>query len=687
MHSCTAKIADNASEARIKFWRDRSDDAEEVPEDDPLYLLFQRPHPALSYHQWLRNTTIWHWHWGDQVWALRRGVGESNGQQSRQDWIDDPNRLTGGKFEALLNMPPAERLQLWPLKPTVVNEVKGDSGLIEGWKLNTSSGQIPIPKAATAHVYSPDPYDAEFLRGMGRLSAILRVAQIDFAAEQYIESSVSNGGVPNILLVGKHGLTEAQAKAAQRKVREEHQSSDKNGLAMVLSGDIDVHFPGHSPKDMEWGRLRFWDRETIISVLGASPAFLGITEGVQRGNMEESVQSVWMNTITPWLEILATEIENELLPLLPEPWRSYGVSFETGHIKALQESEDAKIDRTIKLFQSLPLSMSEAAELASWEIPEHLAGRDERHQTATPLDTTSLRPSDPQVEEDDTERGAVSAQAIKKLDLLEMEHFRIAAARAFRDQTMTWESQIGKAVRRVFEGYVQASLRMAQDISREGKPIAASMTRRDLSIGDFEQLFPDIKLWQEKLYGRVGKIEEKAYLAQAQSMADALGAARLAELTDPNVVAFLAQKEIAVKETLVTLRTALRDTLLRNLQDGPGVGTLADQIREVLESYKTDLKVMQDQLGARAQLIARTETTSIANAARVEEAKGQGVQEMRWISARDANVRESHRDLDGERRPVGEEFGYGLRFPGDPQADVSEIANCRCSIAATSKGL
>lgn len=49
-----------------------------------------------------------------------------------------------------------------------------------------------------------------------------------------------------------------------------------------------------------------------------------------------------------------------------------------------------------------------------------------------------------------------------------------------------------------------------------------------------------------------------------------------------------------------------------------------------------------------------------------------------WVSMRDAKVRDSHQELDGVTRKVGEEFKPDLKFPRDPQAPIEEVANCRC---------
>jgi len=54
-----------------------------------------------------------------------------------------------------------------------------------------------------------------------------------------------------------------------------------------------------------------------------------------------------------------------------------------------------------------------------------------------------------------------------------------------------------------------------------------------------------------------------------------------------------------------------------------------------------------------------------------------------WRSAGDSRVRHTHRALNGDSIGFSERFaspsGTTLRFPGDPEAPISETSGCRCS--------
>lgn len=90
---------------------------------------------------------------------------------------------------------------------------------------------------------------------------------------------------------------------------------------------------------------------------------------------------------------------------------------------------------------------------------------------------------------------------------------------------------------------------------------------------------------------------------------------------------------------------------------------------------------------------ARTMATGAQNAGRVDSykrAERMGIEmEQEWIATLDMRTRHEHRQLDGQRRKVGEPFevdGYKIMFPGDPSAEGFLIYNCRCTLGGVVKG-
>ena len=128
-------------------------------------------------------------------------------------------------------------------------------------------------------------------------------------------------------------------------------------------------------------------------------------------------------------------------------------------------------------------------------------------------------------------------------------------------------------------------------------------------------------------------------------------------------------------------RQKLTSAIMQGVVQGESIPNIAKRLEEVTD------------MGKKAAIRnARTYTTAAENGGRVDSyqrAVGMGIEmEQEWMATLDGRTRDSHRALDGEVIPVGEDemFSNGCRYPGDPECDdPAEIYNCRCRVIARLK--
>ena len=130
---------------------------------------------------------------------------------------------------------------------------------------------------------------------------------------------------------------------------------------------------------------------------------------------------------------------------------------------------------------------------------------------------------------------------------------------------------------------------------------------------------------------------------------------------------------------------------------------LQREFRQALDNHESTedliarIRRVCDMSAARARTIAQTERTRAANGQRYADAieeyltaydkavrghrKRPAKPVFQWVNPRRAREpRPHHVAVSGSRRAIGEEFLPGLRYPGDPNADASEVINCHCYI-------
>lgn len=103
-------------------------------------------------------------------------------------------------------------------------------------------------------------------------------------------------------------------------------------------------------------------------------------------------------------------------------------------------------------------------------------------------------------------------------------------------------------------------------------------------------------------------------------------------------------------------------------------------------------------LKMRADMITRTETMQAVNLGRFESSRqtmrDAGITEDQvtrtWRSTKDKRTRDTHRAMDGQQvtgfdQPFRSPSGAGLRYPGDPEAPLSEVIQCRCVVTVSIK--
>lgn len=120
----------------------------------------------------------------------------------------------------------------------------------------------------------------------------------------------------------------------------------------------------------------------------------------------------------------------------------------------------------------------------------------------------------------------------------------------------------------------------------------------------------------------------------------------------------------------------IQQTITQSILMGRGV-------EDTAESIVSRLQTMGYTSAMRA---ARTATTAAQNGGRYaanQAAVDLGVKlQNMWVCVMDSHTRDSHRDMDGEKAEVDAEFSNGLKYPGDPSGEASEVYNCRCSLCA-----
>lgn len=177
----------------------------------------------------------------------------------------------------------------------------------------------------------------------------------------------------------------------------------------------------------------------------------------------------------------------------------------------------------------------------------------------------------------------------------------------------------------------------------------------------------------ERLTAEVGPVQDEEFQKWAERTMRELGVSVSFDMRNPLVRQALEK----AGERVQGINSTTADHLRRELQDGVSAG---EGIREL--TARVD-DVFNHAERYRSERIARTETVGLSNAANLTAWHQSGVVEGKeWLSVRDGQTREEHRELDGQRVGLDEAFrtreGKTAQHPGG--FGVAELdINCRCT--------
>jgi SPP1 gp7 family putative phage head morphogenesis protein len=137
----------------------------------------------------------------------------------------------------------------------------------------------------------------------------------------------------------------------------------------------------------------------------------------------------------------------------------------------------------------------------------------------------------------------------------------------------------------------------------------------------------------------------------------------------------LPPKVLAVSKNMQWNHQNIRNIVAKGIIKGNSINGIAKDLAK--EMPNRNMKMVRTH--------ARTMVTYAQNQGRLnrfKEAKAKGIDmEKVWMATLDNRTRDTHRELDGQKKPLDEPFeveGYTIMEPADPQAHPSLVYNCRC---------
>lgn len=218
-----------------------------------------------------------------------------------------------------------------------------------------------------------------------------------------------------------------------------------------------------------------------------------------------------------------------------------------------------------------------------------------------------------------------------------------------------------------------------QNLQAYGQSAARNELSKIVLDKDLTQMIQAIYKTAGVLGARMLREEQARYLKQVEKKAAGFGR------NERWIQAVVQYLRVHMLEFVSGITDTMREDILKALEKAIEEGWgIAETVRYLQRS---------DLVEARAKVIARTEINRAANVGHAEAAKELPYEvDKKWSAARDHRTRQSHIIINGHttdengyfRVPIfsgKKQIGWDeMQFPGDPNAHVSNNANCRCRV-------
>lgn len=576
-------------------------------------------------------------------------------------WLKEPTR--GGGID-----------RLTPFSGDEVMVEPADGRIHGRFRITLAGGRQEVfPPERVVYFRETNPYG--WSSGLAPLDAALGMLNLGQTATTTVKALLKNALFPSVIIQTDAGWNPTETEWEDFKASiDQYASQDRKGAPLTLHGGGTVTAVAMRLKDLMPDDVLDRVEASVAAAFGIPPVVLGFLAGLKNSpwsQMAEARRMTYEDTIEPmWRrdekaltrQLLLAPVDRGRQPLDADP--SHVVRFDGGSVRALQADRKTQAD-IAKLWADMRIARRNELRVQCGLEPSDDPADDELPAFEAPVAPNPF--GAPTGEPDDDAKAATKAAISDPRAVRWMIWDAVV-----RSQEFAWKLTSGA----LLQQDRAKALQLAGETLEAAKAAPPALDTKDDAppppfgadpesvrqlIKKLEAALGDPAEWTGPMRALVQETAKRAVEAAARDLGISF------DLLQPEVIRY-AERHAAKLVTGIgeTTRDAMRSTLTAGLEEGDGISELTKRISEAGAFGES-----------RAELIARTETTTVTNNAGREAtsawAKGVGAKvEKSWLSARDGRVREEHKALDdGKWIPVDQPFPNGLQAPGEP--------NCRCT--------
>lgn len=568
-------------------------------------------------------------HTGEEFWALYQKNKDTFGEAFI--WIESGREDPFQREGKIKNM--------WVLFSPLVEVVIKDGEIIEFIYCKNTESERHFKTEEIMYSFYPDPQKP--MRGESLLVSGTRVIDTDIQISDYHARVLKNGGRPDGILKfkSKEKLSKKQRQELESQYEKEYAGAKKAGRPMFLAGETEYQKIGLSPDELDFIETKKMTLNDILILTGVPKSVLASFDDIKYDNARESMRMFLSETIKPLMRQLCNKLNEDVVT----------DKYELDFVDPTPEDHELKFKKLTTANDVNAMTLNEKRlELGLEEI-------DGGEEIYAPFNIMPLGTSDRATEK---QYKKITSKSETKHPLSDPD-VRENYAKVYEKRLSRREELMKRILTRFFR---EQKKRILEKITPQK---SYKFRRKDLIDDVFDQAL-EAELAKESV---LPVIEQMVKDAGSEAMS-LVGYDREFQLTVDIQNTLNSRVDFFTNSINETQFNKLKNEFKTSLELGESRDQLADRISDTYDDID-DWKALQ---------IANTEVHVATQLGSFNAYKQSGTDIKIWTSVGDKRVRDSHRSIDGEERPLDIPFSNGLMYPGDPQGPASEVIGCRCTI-------
>ena len=569
-------------------------------------------------------------------------------------------------------------VELYPYSDAHVAPLLNDMGWIYAYRYNSGNVVQDWPAEDVIHIQNPAYRDPLAMhKGISPISVAWDKINTYNELQATIYSLVASNAVPSGILSapGDIGVAAIESLKVQLQKRRNAQGRERTDPLVLGSG------MNYTQMGLDAQRLQAIEtvQELETAICGAfriHPAVVLTSAGLARStynNLASAYQEFTTLTRVPFWNALEEQLESGLAKEFP----NVQLAFDLSEVQALQPDVDAVIYPVIAEFNANIITQNETRQKLGFE-PVQDGDKFAFEILPQPGGFGAFSADEPEVKGEADIIESVEGQRIKWVEPEAVKYWRTqedAVKKAIgptQDDVAAMFKRLEKEVMKAAKS--KAAYKQEEGATRTISFDVAKVLNDALLKTSVTQFMRDNAITQEALRERIMEMVMSSLdgdLTQVQSFTDQIRDEQIRKMTD------------MMTESADTTRKDMKRILEAN------AGKPAAEVQAALQKKFTELTTSRAKMIATTTCKAQTSVVQRATVKRVnarETDPGRKVVQV-WLSQRDDIVRETHEELDGKWIEEGGTFDKFVPGAGEGPGlgDVSEAANCRCTLRPVRK--